>query len=336
MRAVPVPRKSRTRFVRRKTGQIYQIVSFRKIRRKYNLHHIHRLHRKNTRSVRHKQFDGNKLMTPLVIDDYVNMRSGLESPTAKNKPLLIASFPNGYSRSPRVKVLQKNKLYRLWISRRRYRLRKYNPGLPKCRAQGQETDYDECVRSCRVIKKQASKYADVKFNFERPNVVKTVCIPVDHLKDRKPQFLEFHPDRSIRLDEFTSLSRARNSQLDSTELVEVHMEAGPGFLSLVKRRVISEIEKLHWRVSEIMPRTSLSKHPDVIIWSRIVPAKDIANDPSDAGAQTLHEKLCALVEASKLAGNALNSYSRMLQKLETVSPGATRTIRRATARHVAR
>ncbi|CEP60158.1 Osw1p LALA0_S01e04324g [Lachancea lanzarotensis] len=333
MRAIPVPRKSRARFLRRKAGRLYQVMSFRKVRRKFNLHQIHQLHRKNAKKFRRKPFDAGKLMTPIVAGDGVNLWSGIESPAAKSKPLLIASFPNGYNRSPRVKVLQKNRLSKLWISRRRYRLRKYNPGLQKSQIPGAEVGYEDCVRSCRTIKRQASKYADVKFIFERQNVMRTVCIPNGHLPDQNPRLLEFHPDHSIRLEDFPSLQRPENN---AEGPVVISMDAGPGFLSLVKRKVKSQLEILNWKISEYLPRTSLLEHPDVIIWSTIAPPVDSRENSADAGAQTLHDKINALVEASKLAGTAFNSYSRMLQKLETVSPGATRTIRRATARRVAR
>ncbi|SCU79716.1 LAFA_0B05160g1_1 [Lachancea sp. 'fantastica'] len=333
MRAVPVPRKSRARFLRRKAGRLYQVVSFRKVRRKLNLHQIHQLHRRNAKNFRRKRFDAGKLMTPIVAGDGVNLWSGIESPAAKSKPLLIASFPNGYSRSPRVKVLQKNRLSRSWVSRRRYRLHKYNPGLQRSHIPETGKEYEECVRSCRAIKRQASKYADVKFNFERQNVMRTVCIPNYHLQDQTPHLLEFHPDHSIRLEEFPSLLR---SETNAEKIVVVHSEAKPGFLSLVKRSVKSQLKNINWKLSEYMPQASFLKLPDVIIWSSIAPPIDSGEDSADAGAQTLHDKLNALVEASKLAGTAFNSYNRMVQKLETVSPGATRTIRRATARRVAR
>lgn len=205
MRAVPVPRKSKVRFVRRKAGQVYQIVSLRRIKRKYNLHRLHKIHRRNTRTKRQKGAQPSSSTTPLISDDFLGLSSGLESPAAKNKPLLIASFPHGCDRSPRVRVLQKNLLSRFWISKRKYRLRNYNAGLVHSRLQEQNPEYVDCFQSCRTIRKQASKYADVKINFERRNVFKTVCIPVNHLENRRPQFLEFDPDHSIRLEDYPSL-----------------------------------------------------------------------------------------------------------------------------------
>ncbi|SCV05841.1 LANO_0H16358g1_1 [Lachancea nothofagi CBS 11611] len=334
MRAVPTPRKSKSRFVRRKAGQLYQVVSCRKIRRKYNLHHLHQLHRKNTRYSRQQQEHLNALTTPLTLEDFINLSSGPESPTAKHKPLLIASFPNGCARSPRVKLLQKNIFSKLRISRRRYRLRNYNPGLVKFHAQDPPSVDEDCFRSSRLIKRQASKYADVKFNFERQNVVKTICIPFENLEGHGPRFLEFDPERSIRLDDFPSLRFAGNAIHDDKRPQLTQLEAGPGIFSLMKRKVKLKVEQLQWCVSERMPRISFLEYPDVIIMSKVSLPNDSGPNLGDAGVQTLQEKLNALVEASRLAGVTLNSYTRMLQKLETVSPSTTRTLRLAVARHI--
>ncbi|SCU82563.1 LADA_0C06326g1_1 [Lachancea dasiensis] len=335
MRAVPTPRKSRTRFLRRKFGQMYQIVSFRKVRKKHNLHHLHQLHRRNTRTSRQKRANFKNITTPLVIDDYVDLDSGPESPTAKRKPLLIASFPNGYGRSPRVKILQKNILSRFWISRRRYRLRKYNPGMLEFQAQRQGFQEDDCFRSCRTIRKQAAKYADVKFNFERHNVVKTVCIPIDHSRIQQPQFLEFDPEHSVRLDEIPSLMAAHNAMHEVQRPLVSEQGQGPGYVALFKRKCKSTLEELHWKASEYVPRICLLDQPDIIIMSCVKTPNDGHYAKVDPSAQTLRKKAGAFLEASRLAGSALNNYSRMLQKLETVSPGATRTLRIATTSSIA-
>ncbi|CUS20372.1 LAQU0S01e05138g1_1 [Lachancea quebecensis] len=336
MRAPPAPRKSRARFVRRKAGQAYQVLSLRRLKRKYNLHRLHKIHRSNIRGGNPRGLPPYKCETLSLSDELLHITSNSVSPAAKHKPLLIASFPNGCSRSPRVKILQKNMLSRFWISKRRFKLRRFNPGLERALIDEEDTLGDDYFRSCRLIRKQTSKFADVKFDFEKKNVFKTVCMSIDHLEDRNPQFLEFNAGQSIRLEEFPSLNLAREETSINEKPGSFTVDCGVNVFQQLRRKAKHKLEWLRWNVSELAPRISALDAPEVFIVSGMVRPYDPSSDLLDAEVRIMQTKIAALVEASRHAGSAFSSYNQMLRKLETISPRASKTIRRATARRIVR
>lgn len=222
------------------------------------------------------------------------------------------------------------------MSKRRFKLRRFNPGLEKALIDEEDALSNDCFRSCRLIKKQTSKFADVKFDFEKKNVFKTVCMSTDHLEDRTPRFLEFNAGQSIRLEEFPSLNLAREEIRNFERPGPFALECEASVLQQLRQKAKHRLEWLRWNVSELAPRLSTLDAPDVFIVSGIVRPYDASSDLLDADLRTMQTKISALVEASRHAGSAFNSYNQMLRKLETISPRASKTIRRATTRQLVR
>ncbi|SCU95788.1 LAMI_0F03796g1_1 [Lachancea mirantina] len=335
MRVAPPPRKSRVRRLRRLASGAHRIATLKRVRRYWNLHKVHKINRRNKRKrgISRERFAGN---TPLNSGDFLDLGSFADSANADHKPLIITSYPNGCGRSPRVKILQRNSFHKSLISKRRYKLRKFNPGIFE--STDAEISRIDCFESAVRIKRSVSKHADVKVTFEERNVIKTTCLPYSITDGQGPEYLQFGPGRRILLADFSSLTiRANPSHyvngIDGSKGTEHKSESSAIKLrKRLKRKVRSAVAL----VGEFLPVLSFFQYPDLLMMSVItdVPQTQAAAFEDDEISQTITQKMGDLFEVSKHASNAFTSYTRMMRKLSTISPHATRTVRTVTVKRL--
>lgn len=198
MRAPPQPRRSRSRFVALCVVRLRQLISGHRLKKRWHLHKLHEFQRK-----------GLICLSPgsgIRAEDMINIPSALQPRKIRQKPLLIAAFPKGCSRSPRVRVLQRNRLSRLMISKRKYKLKPFEvKGLHNPE---EDTVTHRCAQTVGSIKKLAATDADVRVIFHESNVIKCSNLIVASEADQcSPELFEFAPNRSIRIHDYPSLRR---------------------------------------------------------------------------------------------------------------------------------
>lgn len=198
MRAPPQPRKSRYRYAHRCLEKIYGIITLQPLMTRWHLHKIHKKSRKN--SLFGARYIKEKNETPTLQEDIVNDYICSDHKSTIRKPLIIANFPKGCNSSPRFKVLERNGRIKSLISRRKYKLKRFNAGLLK------NNDPNSCAKTIHLIRKDVCRYADLKVNYYKQNVVNTTCVQTGDLSIHHPEYLEFNKDCSIRLDDYPSLS----------------------------------------------------------------------------------------------------------------------------------
>lgn len=330
MRAPPNPRKSRLRVIRRALHNAHNVLTIRKMRRKWNLHHLHKIHRRNILSSKDEKIT-HSMNTPLILEDVMERNSSNHSPAGKNKPLLIASFPHGCARSPRVRLLQRNTLSRFFVSRRRYKLRKFNPGKLKTGNEREIRGRKGHLHKAHIIRKQAAKHADVRINFEKRNVMKTVLLPLNIAENKEPSYLQFDTDQSIKLADYPSLS----TRICQPGLANAQSETENLSLAVqCKKKVRNKLEALRWVISESIPRFTMADHPEIIAVSSAHISENQATDRLDIEPQRLQEKISSIVEISRLAGSTVSNYTQMMHKLNSISPQASNNVRALTVRRL--
>ncbi|QLQ81410.1 hypothetical protein HG537_0F01710 [Torulaspora globosa] len=263
MRAPPPPRRSRSRFVALCVVRLRQLISGHRLKKRWHLHKLHEFQRK-----------GIICLSPgsgIRAEDMINVPSALQPRKMRQKPLLIAAFPKGCSRSPRVRVLQRNRLSRLMISKRKYKLKPFEvKGLHNPEEDGTATH--RCAQTVGSIKKLAARDADVRVIFHEANVIKCSNLIVPSEADQcSPELFEFAPNRSIRIHDYPSLRRKPTPELDQN-------------LETVARSVgdlrISEETRNHRgrEMSSLEPQSSLSQNNDQL-YSKVIKMTEFADSP---------------------------------------------------------
>ncbi|QLL30986.1 hypothetical protein HG536_0A08010 [Torulaspora globosa] len=199
MRAPPPPRRSRSRFLALCVVRLRQLISGHRLKKRWHLHKLHEFQRK-----------GLICLSPesgIRAEDMINIPSALQPKKTRQKPLLIAAFPKGCSRSPRVRVLQRNRLSRLMISKRKYKLKPFEvKGRHDREEDGAVTH--RCAQTVGSIKKLTASNADVRVIFHDTNVIKCSNLIVPAEADQcSPELFEFAPNQSIRIHDYPSLRR---------------------------------------------------------------------------------------------------------------------------------
>lgn len=222
----------------------------------------------------------------------MNIPTALQPRKSRKKPLLIAAFPKGCSRSPRVRVLQRNRLSKLMISKRKYKLKSLEVhDTSKVNIQMVETH--RCANKVGSIKKMTSKNADVKVIYHETNVIKCSNLRLSSAIDsRSPEIFEFAPNKSIRIKDYPSLRNTRPSVLREAQsnilaespIADFHPESTSNFNLVEKRTSIASL--------------SLKSK-----------ATGYECSKSNGQEQSFQSKM---VKATKFSGGQLISYSRLV------------------------
>ncbi|CCH59210.1 hypothetical protein TBLA_0B03710 [Henningerozyma blattae CBS 6284] len=139
MKAAPIPRKSKSRWVTMKLVKIGNVLHCYPCRKRWSLHKLHCKNRTLTfKSIKNKRKNTNKtaitttindLYSPTISlrgEDMLDIETSLRPASRNRKPLLITTFPDGCSASPRIHILQKTRFGRYVVSKRRYKLKYFN------------------------------------------------------------------------------------------------------------------------------------------------------------------------------------------------------------------
>ncbi|AQZ13236.1 OSW1 (YOR255W) [Zygosaccharomyces parabailii] len=202
MRAPPPPRKSKSHCLTRFCLRIRQVCTGYGLKKRWHLHKLHKVRRK-----------GEMIVSPLSglhAEDMINLPTGLQKESAKRKPLLIAVFSRGCAKSPQLRLLQRNKLYGLPLTQRKYKLKEFEATVTEKGVKNQSNIQMTLPCASRVgsIKKATSKNADVRVIFHNQNVIKTTNLCTDlETALQSPQFLEFTSRQSIKIGDYPSLVR---------------------------------------------------------------------------------------------------------------------------------
>ncbi|QLG70692.1 hypothetical protein HG535_0A06340 [Zygotorulaspora mrakii] len=266
MRAPPPPRRSRVRFFTVYVSRLRQFCTLYKIKKRWKLHKLHTVERR-----------GYTIVSPLSAiraDDMVNLPTGLQNKSHKKKPLLIASFPRGCSRSPRVKLLQRNRLSKIFLSRRKYNLKYFDvTGIKEknCSSRQSCSSY-HCAHVVRTIKKVTSKNADVRVIFHDNNTIKSHNLPINTENIDSPQLLEFGPHQSIRIKNYSTLDRKNRQGLLLVDETVKHNISTPRTCSPTITRYFEEERMPKVTYKKPTPRSFilLTKFKDLTIISHSI------------------------------------------------------------------
>lgn len=305
MRAPPPPRKSRSRFVTVLILRIRQLCTGYKFKKRWHLHKLHKLQRR-----------GNFVASPISgirADDMLNIPTGMQNKSCKQKPLLIAAFPKGCSRSPRVRILQRNRLSKVLISKRKYNLKYFdahafgetaNSGIIK---EGHATH--RCAQTVGSIKKVTSKNADVKVIFHDKNVIKSLNLPAaSQYNFESPEMLEFAPQQSIRIKDYSTLSR-RSFALENSD----HRDSKGKRNRRVVNNKIETFGPTIVKKNCYLDLFTMSDSP--MSRNESISRKSDANDQIRIGKPNLK----SMIKITKYANATIISYSKLVYSLNTIS-----------------
>lgn len=233
MRAPPPPRKSKSRYLApyfvdlKKTFKIHRIKKFwhrKELFKKQfqNLHQIyHRTYNSTVdvypipNSININQTENFAQITPISgvrVEDMCCLSSSRNTRSATKKPLLIASFPRGCDRSPRIRILKKNIWSWLPFSKRKYKLAFFNNEMfdPQLHTKSTEIcSHNNCANTVQMMKKYAQKEANIKVIYHNPNIIYKKFLAKDKDLLNTPELLELGNGHSIRLNDFKSLRRKK-------------------------------------------------------------------------------------------------------------------------------
>lgn len=192
-------------------------------KRRKRIHLLHRLHR--------KKYD-NKFYTPLSsglrVEDSFTLRTEYLQPDVIDKPLVIATFSNDCQELPTINILERSKLSRLRLMKRKFKLKLFNYNiskLPEIKGEDQNniininnnnnndninininnnTNNFRCVNTVKSIKKLVEKDADIRVIFHNKNTIRS--FPLKYSNTGKYEHIKFTKDGSLRIDSFASLA----------------------------------------------------------------------------------------------------------------------------------
>lgn len=214
MRAPPRPRRSKSNVLPLLYARLKDKCHFNHIKRRWNLHKLHKLQFKEI---------NNNTLTPLTgarVEDMFNVPTNILPSSAKHKPLLIASFPEGCSKSPKIEVLQRSKWARLFLTRKKYKLKYMDNHFVKeyIKTQPSVPEYD-CLLNVNTIKRVTKKNADVRVIYHNKNTIKLINIGQN--KNNKFSFIDFDNCNSLRISDFTFSKRQTNSSQSKAERTKI-------------------------------------------------------------------------------------------------------------------
>ncbi|KAL3232680.1 Outer spore wall protein 1 [Nakaseomyces bracarensis] len=230
MRAPPPPRKSKSRYLApyfidlKKTFKIHRIKKFwhRKELFKKQFQNLQQIYQQTYNSTmdiypfpndvnvgQPANFTQISPISGIRVEDMCCLSSARNTKSATKKPLLIASFPRGCDRSPRIRVLKKNMWSWLPFCKRKYKLAFYNSEIfdPQLHTKSTEICSHNCANTIQLVKKYAQKEANIKIIYHNPNIISKKMLARDKDLVKTPEFLEFENGYSIRISDFKSLRR---------------------------------------------------------------------------------------------------------------------------------
>ncbi|CCE63984.1 hypothetical protein TPHA_0G01470 [Tetrapisispora phaffii CBS 4417] len=223
MRVPPPPRRSRSRKVLFYVRKVKRICFYRFSKKKSNERKL-----KSTKTwskyLKHKFVNVRTPLTSVRIEDMVNLPSATQVRSAKSKPLLITTFYDGCENRPDVTMLQRTRLSRLHLSKRKFRLSHFDnleTYLNNDNKLKQKMNH-ECANSVRIIKNIYMKNADVKVVYHGKNIIQRKNLLFQHSTDlqkktlnntiqvtnpNSPEFVDFGNDISVRLHDYSVIDK---------------------------------------------------------------------------------------------------------------------------------
>ncbi|CDO93158.1 unnamed protein product [Kluyveromyces dobzhanskii CBS 2104] len=189
MRSIPQPRQSRYNTLRRLIGKFHNCVTFKRLKRRWNLHKL----KKSSRNT------GQRSAIPL--DRIANLPTGMSHKSSNMKPLLLVSFNKGQEHSPRVRVLETNGHLRCWISGRKFSMKRIvnNASVKK----------DPQHSTSHTVRQEVVKNADLKINYSQQGILKTVDIPRCYTDD--PKLINIGQEHTLRIRDYPSLNPSQRT-----------------------------------------------------------------------------------------------------------------------------
>ncbi|GAV49062.1 hypothetical protein ZYGR_0N04670 [Zygosaccharomyces rouxii] len=226
MRAPPPPRRSKSRYLTTCYLRIKQVFTGSKLKKRWHLHKLHKFRRKGQLAV--------SPISGIHVEDMVNLPTGLQNRSSKGKPLLIAAFSKGCTKSPQLRLLQRNKFYGLPMTTRKYKLKSFDTTVTEKKTATTITQRTHlCAPRVGSLKKATSKDADIKVIFHNNNVIKSINLEEEsHTTSYSPQLLEFAPQQSIRIKDYPSLARRPLGLAEISENENVNDNNPNGYLRL--------------------------------------------------------------------------------------------------------
>lgn len=268
MRAPPPHRKSKSLRV-----PIFFINLKRKLKcndwkRRKRVHLLHRLHR---------QKYNNRFFTPpgsgLRVEDSFTLRTEYLHPDVVDKPLVIATFSRDCQELPTINILERSKLSRLRLMKRKFKLKLFNYNLSKLPEQkGENKEHINsincnninnnfrCVSTVRSIKNLVEKDADVRVIFHNKNTIRS--FPLKYNNTGNYEHIKFTKDGSLRIDSFASLKGHADGMVNirsfNREMVDVTSEE---VIQMPEQKIESNktVGKPHFRIHGHFHRSRNSK-----------------------------------------------------------------------------
>ena len=141
------------------------------------------------------------------VEDMINLPTEMDTPSARYKPLLIASFNNGCSRTPTLQYLTKNKGTLSKFRGGKHRLCQLDPTNFKARGKCTNLEHQHdhvlpCAAAVHSLRETAGKHADIKVVFHDRNTIRVTNL---RSQTERPSQLKFDSANIVDLKQFASL-----------------------------------------------------------------------------------------------------------------------------------
>lgn len=238
MRAPPPPRKSKSRYLAPYFVDMKKLLRFHRIKKFWHRRELFKKQFQNLQQIYHRTYTSTVDVYPIPnsinisppedftqitpisgvrIEDMCCLSSSRNTRSATKKPLLIASFPRGCDRSPRIRVLKKNMWSWLPFSKRKYKLAFFNNEIfdPQLHTQSVEIcSHNKCANTIRMVKKYAQKEANIKIIYHNQNIIDQKFLAKEKEMVNTPEILDLGNGQSLRISDFKSLRRKQPNRIN--------------------------------------------------------------------------------------------------------------------------
>ena len=167
MRVPPPHRKSLTLQIPLFLIKLKRKIQCNNWKKRKRIHKLHRIHRRRiSNNLEIPEFD-------LRVEDSYSMKTEYLSTNITDKPLLIATFDNDCTKFPQINILERSKLSRLHLKKRKFKLKilDYNPINISNKLDNANQQF-RCVSTIRSIKNLVDDDADVRPIFHNKNIIR--------------------------------------------------------------------------------------------------------------------------------------------------------------------
>lgn len=254
MRAPPPPRRSKSRYLTTCCLRLKQVCTGSGLKKRWHLHKLHKFNRR-----------GHLAVSPISgvhVEDMVNLPTGLQPKSYKEKPLLIAAFSKGCTKSPQLRLLQRNKFYGLPMTKRKYKLKTFDATVNEKevvpRPVTQRTH--ACASRVGSVKKATSKDADIRVIFHNSNIIKSINLK-ELQSSHSPELLEFAPQQSIRIKDYPSLAKRPLGLQEISENDSTGDMKPTGFLRSLNKESGNQFPE---HLNSLSPSSSMDSDPTAV------------------------------------------------------------------------